>query len=192
MTGRALICHATGGGTPQSAVGCGHDSMSNDDKLTITLTDARPMRVSKILWPLVAKASEDRDHNNQELFRRYYLRVRQHAVKLPDGEPNAMEWYGSKDGAPTTLAPHKDGRVVVYGWYESSHQGESGMEAGYATTLDEAADAIRRVGQAIGAPENLITECCGDLPPVEEDEEPDQTDSSSCFGVGIKPGTTLD
>jgi len=145
--------------------------MSTNDTITITLTDARPMRVKKTLWPIVAKASEDRDHNNQELFRRYYLRVRRHAVRLPDGAESDMAWYGGdKDGAPT-LAPHPDGRVVVYGWYESSYQNESGAQAGYICTLDEAPARIREVGEAISAPSHLITECCGDLPPVDESAE---------------------
>lgn len=157
---------------PQSAVGCGHNSMSTtDDAIILRLTDARPMRVRRSLWPIVAKASEDRDHNNQELNKRYYLRVRQHARLLTPGEADAMEWYGADREEAPSLAPHPDGRVVVVGWSESSWQGEHGASAGHVTTLDEAPAVIRRVGEAIGAPEYLIDECCNDLPPVDETAE---------------------
>ena len=144
--------------------------MSTDNKINITLTDARPMRVSKTAWPLVARASEDRDHNNQELFRRYYLRVRLHAVRTPDGQ-DALEYHGA-DKSDIGLAPHPDGRAIVYGWYESSWQGESGISGGYCCTLDEAADYVRKVGQEIGAEESLIVDCIGDLPPVDGEDEP--------------------
>jgi len=139
-------------------------STTANDKVTITLTDERPARVSKNNWPLVARASEDRDHNNQELFRRYYLRVRLHAVETTDDE-RAIEYHGGKDGP--LLAAHSDKRAVVYGWYESSYQGESGSQSGFRCTLDECAETIRRVGEAIGADESLVMECIGDLPPTD-------------------------
>jgi hypothetical protein len=138
------------------------------DTVKITLTDARPILVKKNNWPLVAKASHDRDHNNQEIFRRHFLRVRLHAKQ---GGPGDLKYYGGgKDGAPS-LDAHKDGRCVVYGWYESSYQGESGSQAGYACTLDDVVEKIRRVGEAIGAEEWLIMECISDLPEVVEPED---------------------
>lgn len=143
--------------------------MSTEDTTTITLTDARPMRVSKALWPLVAKVSNDRDHNNQELSRRHYLRVRLHAQKTEaDGE--SMQYYGRDKDASPRLAPHPDGRVIVFGWYETSWQGESGISGGYCCALDEAPAMIRKVGEEIGADESLIIECIGDLPPQVESE----------------------
>lgn len=137
-----------------------------DKKHTITLTDERPVIVRDWSWPVVAKASEDTDHNNQELFRRYYLRVRLHAKSSSDQEK--MQWYGAlKEGAPA-LAPDEDGRCLVYGWYESSHQFESGSQAGYRATMDNVVEIIRKVGERIGAPEHLIDECVADLPVKEE------------------------
>ena len=139
--------------------------MSNTVK--ITLTDARPMLVKQINWPLVSKASDDTDHNNQELNRRYYLRVRVHAQKGDGG----LEYYGGDKPDAIALELHADGRCVVYGWSESSYQGESGNQAGYVCSLDDAPDKIRAVGEAIGAEEWLIMDCISDLPPV---TEPDQ------------------
>jgi hypothetical protein len=142
--------------------------MSKDNKIVITLTNARPLQVSKVLWPLIARATEDRDHNNQELFERYYLRVRQHCVLTEDPE-KAISYHGSESEGAAKVAPHEDGRVVVYGWHETSYQGSHGIEAGEVCSLDEAPAVIRQVGEAIGAPEHLITSCCGDLPPVDAD-----------------------
>lgn len=138
----------------------------NENTITITLTDARPIRVSNRTWPLVAKATRATDHNNQDLTRRHYLKVRQQAMQIPDGVADAMEYYGSSK-AEYTLAPHPDDRLVVYGWSESSYQSEHGSEAGFVCSLDEAAEMIRRVGEIIGADKTLISDCCGDLPPID-------------------------
>ena len=145
--------------------------MSNNN-VKITLTDSRPMLLSKAKWPLVARASEDTDHNNQELFRRYYLRVRIHAALAPDGI-DGIEYYGRDTASAPTLVPHRDGRVVVYGWYESSWQGENGIKSGYVCALDDAAQHIRQVGEEIGADESLIIECIGGLPPIDETGNPE-------------------
>lgn len=122
----------------------------------ITLTEERPVRVKNGLWPVVAKASHDRDHNNQEIFRRHYLRVRQHDT-----------------GADLDrLIPHPDGQCLVYGWYESSYQGEHGAQAGYRCDLADVVETIRTVGEAIDAPQWLIDQCVGDLPTVDLTDEP--------------------
>lgn len=123
----------------------------HDKQVTVTLTDERPVRVKNGLWPVMAKASEDRDHNNQELFRRFYLRVRIHDTGESLDESN----------------PHADGQCLVYGWYESSYQGEAGAQAGYRCHIDEAPETIRNVGERIGAPQWLIDDCVADLPAVE-------------------------
>lgn len=114
------------------------------DQITITLTAARPFRITSGLWPVIAKASQDRDHNQQELTRQYHLRVRR----------------------------HEDGRTLVYGWAQSLYQGEHGTRAGFLCTLDEAPAVIRQVGDIIGAPEYLITDCTADLPAVDGDLSP--------------------
>ena len=79
----------------------------NTDKITIALTDARPIRVTKALWPLVAKASENRDHNNQELFRRYYIRVRLHGSTSHVNDANEMAYYGADKADAPRLRMHR-------------------------------------------------------------------------------------
>jgi hypothetical protein len=137
---------------------------TQNEKVTITLTDERPMRVDKKSWPLVAMATEDRDHNNQDLNRRYYLRVRLHAVETTN-DALAIKYYGEENGP--SLAPHEDMAAVVYGWSESNWQDESGTQSGFRCTLDTCAATIRAVGEAIGADESLVMECIGDLPPTD-------------------------
>ena len=141
----------------------------NKELITIALTDARPIRVTKALWPLVAKASEDRDHNNQELFRRAYIRVRIHGTPVAEGK-GSLEYYGvDKEGAPE-MRLHKDQRCIVQAWTESSWQGEDGASAAYVCTLDEAAATIRQAAEEAGCPQ-LIWEATSDLPAIEEIEK---------------------
>jgi len=137
---------------------------TENQKVTITLTDERPMRVDKKSWPLVARGDHDRDYNNQEKNRRQYLRVRLHAVETTDAAI-AIDYIGGKDGP--MLAPHDDMAAVVYGWSESSWQGESNSQSGRRCTLDTCAATIRAVGEAIGADESLMMECIADLPPTD-------------------------
>ena len=115
--------------------------MSTEKKTrTITLTGRAPVTIDEAVWPVVARAAKDRDHNNQELFRRYYLTVRKHA----------------------------DGRALVYGTYSTSWQGEEGKRGGYQ--IDKEADVaatIAEVGELIGAPQSVIDECVADLPAEE-------------------------
>jgi len=125
--------------------------------VTITLTDERPVTITNGRWPVVAKATHDTDHNNQQIFCRHYLRVRQHDT----GE--------SLD----ELKPHTDGQCLVYGWYQDDHQGAHGAQAGYRCHIDDVVGTIRTLGEKIGAEEWLIDECVANLPAVEEpDEEP--------------------
>lgn len=127
-----------------------------DKKHTITLTDERPVTVKTQYWPVIAKASKDRDHNNQDLFRRYYIRVRQH------------DTGAGIVGDETTLTAHPDGRCLVYGWHSSSWQGESGSQAGYRCHIDDIVATIRQVGDRIGAPQDMIDDCVADLPATDE------------------------
>lgn len=127
-----------------------------DKIVTITLTDERPVKVKNGLWPVMASASHDRDHNNQEIFRRHFLRVRIHDTGADNENHN----------------PHADGRCIVYGWYESSYQGESGAQAGYRCKIEDVVETIRKVGERIAAPQWLVDECVADLPAVEENETP--------------------
>jgi hypothetical protein len=141
-----------------------------NETITIALTDARPIRVTKALWPLVAKASDDRDHNNQEKFRRAYIRVRIHGAR---SEKAKLEYYGGGKEGSLALRLHPDQRCIVQAWTESSYQTEDGAEAAYVCTLDEAAETIRQAGEEAGVGETLIWEACADLPPIDEVEVED-------------------
>lgn len=115
--------------------------MSTEKKTrTITLTGRAPVTIDEAIWPVVARAAKDRDHNHQELSRRYYLIVRK----------------------------HEDGRALVYGTHSTSWQGEEGKRAGYLIDRDaNVAATIAEVGELIGAPQSVIDACVADLPPEE-------------------------
>lgn len=148
-----------------------------DKKVKVTLTDERPVTVRNGNWPVMASATRDTDHNNQELFRRYYLRVRQHDIG-----------FGSVEDGVDAPNPHPDGRCLVYGWYESSYQGESGSQAGYRCDINDVVETIRKVGDRIKAPEYLIDECVADLPEVEEEEEAETDNITLQINISIPKG----
>lgn len=109
-------------------------------KLTITLTDRRPVTVDTDVWPIVAKA---KDWDNQHEFqanRTWALTVRQ----------------CQKDG---------DDRCVVYGAYDTNWQNESGRRGGeIVDSLDDVPAAVKRVAEYLGFEERLADECIADLP----------------------------
>ena len=130
----------------------------SDDKLTITLTGRRPVKIDKDSWPILAQASA-KDWDNQYEFQanrttKMYLKVRQ----------------------------HEDGKSIVYGVYDFStqFQGERGREFRAGEMLgagDDIPAAIERVGrdldERIGGDyfslsmADLIHECIADLPAEE-------------------------
>jgi hypothetical protein len=112
---------------------------TEEDTLTITLTDRPPLRVVKPQWPVIASADahDGREYESQAN-RRWTLRVRQNA----------------------------DGRAVVYGTYSTNWQGEHDRRAGELMgARGDIVTAIRRVAEAIGAPDRLAAECIANLPP---------------------------
>lgn len=115
--------------------------MSN--KLTITLTDQRPVIVDKEVWPLIASAS---DHDNQYEFqanRKWKLFVRQ-------------------------CQTEGDDRCVVYGVYQTQFQGESDLRGGtLVDSLEDVPAAIKQVARHLGFPDRLADECIADLPAIE-------------------------
>lgn len=117
------------------------NKMSTEKKTrTITLTGRAPVKIDEDSWPVIARAAKDRDCNNQELSRRYYLTVRQNA----------------------------DGRAIVYGIFSTSYQGEDDKRAGRVVSNGKnVAATIAEVGGLIGAPESVIDQCIADLPPEE-------------------------
>lgn len=128
-----------------------------EKKLTITLTDARPVTILPSNWPVIAEGSWA-DHDNQYEFqanRRWtaWIKVRQHA----------------------------DGRVIVYGCYSYSTQYQNESDATYrdGQRVEAGADdtaliaAIRAVGDRLAERSghacwsDVIAECIAALPAEE-------------------------
>lgn len=127
------------------------------DKLTITLTDRRPVRIDRADWPILARGA-DKEFDNQYEFQanhisRWALQVRQHA----------------------------DGRAVVYAVY--THDTSNGDDSRsyrvrggvLLTPSDDLPAAVRRVGEWARAQEHayeedaarwegVIRDCIADLP----------------------------
>lgn len=109
-------------------------------KLTITLTDRRPVTVDVDVWPIIGQAS---DHDNQFEFqanRKWKLTVRQCQT----------------DG---------DDRCVVYGTYSTAYQGEADRRGGeIVDSLDDVPASVKRVAEYLGFEARLADDCIADLP----------------------------
>jgi hypothetical protein len=117
--------------------------MSDNQKLTITLTGRTPVTITKEKWPVIASAHTWDGQYDFQSFRHWHLKVRQ----------------------------HKDGRAIVYGVHTSAHQGESDRRGG--EMLDTGAnipDAIQRVAESLEFSPLMAEQCIADLPAVEVDE----------------------
>ena len=132
--------------------------MTDNPHLTITLTGARPIKILRADWPIIAEATEhlwEGEHEFQShRHSRASLRVRQHA----------------------------DGRAIVYGayHYETQWQGERSYSVRGGDALhagDEIADAIASVARDLAGRIwedrfgldmiELGQKCMADLPAVE-------------------------
>lgn len=91
--------------------------------LTITLTSARPVKILKADWPIVAEATE----------------------RGWDGEHEFQSFRSTK--AAIRVRQHADGRAIVYGSYhhESQYQGERGVEVRGGMLLDAGADIVAAI-----------------------------------------------
>jgi len=109
-------------------------------KLTITLTNRRPVVVDVTVWTVIASSS---DHDNQyecQANRRWNLFVRQ-------------------------CQTEGDDRCVVYGTYSTQYQNESDRRGGeIVADLDEVPEAVKRVSEYLSFNERLADECIADLP----------------------------
>ena len=111
--------------------------MNDNPKLTITLTDRRPVEIVKDDWPILARASDHDGQYESQANRKWRLLVRQ----------------------------HEDGRCIVYGVHNTDWQGESDRRHGMLIDgLDEAPAAIKSVAESIGAAESVADYCIADLP----------------------------
>lgn len=139
------------------------ETMTDEKKIEIRLSDRAPVRIATAEWPVIASASWHSGEIAVQANEEAWIKVRQH-----DADP-----------ANEMVVPHADGRVIVYG---CRYRGPGGMPvsylgayAGYILTPERGAKfvtseaivrAIRRVAGAIEMFE-LGDECIADLP-VEE------------------------
>jgi hypothetical protein len=112
----------------------------SDTHLTITLTDAPPVRLDKAAWPLIAQSIYHDGQIEAQANRHYRLRVRRHA----------------------------DGRAVVYAIYTTAFSHEADKRAGIVVPANgDIAAAIRRVAESMDwetGPGSLCASCIADLP----------------------------
>lgn len=109
-------------------------------KLTITLTDRRPVTVDVDVWPIIAKAKDWDNQHECQANRTWVLTVRQCQT----------------DG---------DDRCVVYGTYDTAWQNESGRRGGeIVDSLDDVPAAVKRVAEYLQFESRLADECIADLP----------------------------
>ena len=140
---------------------------TTEEKITIPMSERRPLLVKPSAWPRIANAF---DHDGDQGIasranRRWWLGVRQHA----------------------------DGRTAVYGSYSSNYQNSRDLEAGFlldaeeysslASTSDSLLDewiirALRRVAGIINCADALVQCCISDLP-AEEDEDAPAPDTAA-------------
>ena len=133
------------------------------DKLTIPLSERRPVTIDKSEWPLIASADWHAGEHKSQASEVAYLRVRQHA----DGRTLV---YGDRDSGPGGMRAGYRATHAGYLLVPHASAPES-MVAGPAGPLISHRDvdpaeivrAIRRVAGAIGH-DDLGSECVADLP----------------------------
>lgn len=109
---------------------------------TITLTDRAPVRIVSDSWPIISSASWHDGEIESQATRRAWMKVRQNAA----------------------------GRTIVYGGTSSRWQGAVDRRGGELMEAMEpryTVEAIHRVADDLGVPENLVRELIADLPAVE-------------------------
>jgi len=122
------------------------------DKLTITLTNRAPVKISKDEWPVIASAKGDSYASND--YSRYQQALSQ----------------GELDTYRLTVRQHGDGRSIVYGVLAAASAYTGSEDCRGGVLLDPGEDiagAILSVGGACGLPSAVIRECIADLPAEE-------------------------
>jgi hypothetical protein len=123
--------------------------MTTTDKLTITMSERRPLSIAKADWPIIARADWHDGKIEFEANNIRVIRVREHA----------------------------DGRRIVYGYQCAGHgdqlAGTRNPEGGFLIDAGDEAEAetiraIRRIGGIIDD-DALANECIADLPAEELD-----------------------
>lgn len=114
---------------------------ATNEKITIPMSERRPLRVLKSEWPIIASAKDWDNEHECQANRTWIVKVRQHA----------------------------DGRTAVYAHHSSAFRGERSSEGGLlldaeAATGPELIRAIRRVCGMIGR-DDMAQSVISDLPP---------------------------
>ena len=120
---------------------------------TITLTGRPPVRINEEKWGLIARASWD-SYGSGDYGRHYQAKQQ--------GELDECHLRVRENEAET--------KWIVYGTYsEGWHSDHSGLSAAgeLIDDRDNIPATIERVGQALGAPAQLIADCISDLPAEE-------------------------
>jgi hypothetical protein len=121
-------------------------------RITIPLTDRRPVSISEDEWPLIVRVSGDSCE-----------------IRDPARHDQAVE-QGQADTYEMEVRQHADGRALIYGrydeaqWSESDHPGPSHSGRLVAPGGDVAQE-IRHVGSMLYLPETLIADCIAGLTP---------------------------
>ena len=124
-----------------------------DKKLTIRLTNRRPVTVSSAEWPVLAQASGDDWSGGPDYAR--------HEQALRQGELTQYH---------LTVRQHADGRALVYGVLETPHTANADRAGGEllgASSSEAIPWTIRQVGEKCELPEYIICNCIAALPPVD-------------------------
>lgn len=123
-------------------------------RITIPLTDRRPVSISEDEWPLIVRVSGDSCE-----------------IRDPARHDQAVE-QGQADTYEMEVRQHADGRTLVYGrfdeaqWSESDHPGPS-HAGGLVEPGGDVVTEIRNVGDKLYLSQTLIADCIAGLTPQE-------------------------
>lgn len=122
---------------------------------TITLTGRRPVEIDEDEWPVIAQADWDSWTGHPGDQARYVQASNQ-------GELDEATIHVRRNNTDA-----KGNKVIVYGTYTEGHftKHDGLAKAGEVTTNAEVEDAIKRVGETLGVPAQLIADAIAALPP---------------------------
>ena len=139
--------------------------MTTDDKIKITMSERRPLTVSKQEWPIVARADWHDGQVECQANNERHIRVREHR----DGRRLVYGYQCAGNGGQYAGTRNPEGGFLVVPLDPAKSGGYRNADDGPVTRFpdeDETVRAIRRVGGIIGDDE-LADECIADLPAEE-------------------------
>lgn len=112
-------------------------------KLTVSLTNRRPVTVDCDTWPIIASAKDWDNEYEFQANETWKLIVRQ-------------------------CFNEGDDRCIVYGIFDTAHQGKSGKRGGkIVDNIDAVPAAVKEVAEYLGFDLELADRCISDLPDEE-------------------------